>query len=79
MSFLPLGQTHLLDGVQHILIRHVDLFAVVRRETLQVAALTLLQRGKINVNELEGEKEGRMECLSRLSQGQTQVLISCGN
>lgn len=68
MTFLPLGQTHLLDGVQHILIRHVDLFAVVRREALQVAALTLLQRGKINMNEIEGES-GR-------ERGKDRVLIS---
>lgn len=42
MSLLPLGQAHLLDGIQHILVGHVNLFAIMCSEALQVAAFTLL-------------------------------------
>lgn len=43
MALLPLGNAHLLYGVQHVLVRHINLFAVVRGKALQIAAFTLLQ------------------------------------
>lgn len=48
VALLPLGQAHLLDGVQHVLVGHVDLLAVVGGQALQIAPLALLQgrRGK---------------------------------
>jgi len=47
VALLPLGQAHLLDGVQHVVVGHVDLLAVVGGQALQVAPFALLQGEKI--------------------------------